>query len=804
MEFKKIDSYKNIAYRAFPNENRSSTNGKDENWAISYLSAMMHRYVSGSGCELKYKCGHLEQLEKYAKGTQGAKKVKEKLLRLQKDGSFKGRMKDVFQTLDILPEMIDVILAENMKADYKAQSVAVDEMSIDDKDMEVSMAKYLVEEQTKAFLKFMGIKVDSPLTDDEIATFTSADIDVLYQTGGIQLQRELACVSVCNSSMLYSGHKEIENLNSFDIITYGIAATKTYWDYNDNCSKYRHVDVKNLLIPSSKYNDFRDITYAGEVVMMTLGQVISECPDITEDKIRALIDMSSYLNADFGGLHSHLDQYLRRENDIFDEYRVAVLDAQWLSTDIEKTLQYSNSNGGIYYKKIAEDFRIKPSKSKRGQKINRKQYIKRYTAKWVIGSDILLDFSEAKNNAYYGPKGARIPKLDFNIVKTGKKSLVDRCRFIVDDIDLIHAKLRSAIATLPPAPRMIVYDHALRGIKRGGVVQSPRDLFDGLSEDGVMVVNGVDHNGKPINSNGGKAVEFFNTGLAEDIAIFSNEGASKVSMLRQVLGLPEGLDGTAGQKYQLATTMQLAASASSNALFPTTSRIGALYEITFDNCIRNTQAMCKVKDLKVSDIGVSNRVAKIFNLSKDFSNYEFKIKIVFVATEAEKEFLLHQVTEFAALNVTSNGVLGCNKAEFFMLYKLIKAGLIDEAMMRIARIEKIRNDAYIKMQQATMADTAQQQQDSNRIAEEEKRRTAEITEANKRVTELLSKQSEGINDLQKMFLSSYDKENASIPGDIYNSLVDTNKGVVSNIISKDEQLLNPPVPAEQMPIEQMV
>lgn len=805
MNFKKIEDYKSMKFRSFPNERGESHSKKEQQWYIAYLSSMLHRYTTGDNSELRYNWEYLNTLEKYAKGTQGNQKVKEKLLRKnKKTGKFTGRMKDVFQTLDILPEMIDVIISTNMKADYKPQSVAVDEASIKDKNLEMELMKFVIEQRTQEFLKFMGIKPDVPLTDDEISNFTSADIDVLYQTGGMQLQRELACVSACNTSMLYSSHKEIENLNSFDAITYGICATKTYWDFNENVAKYRYVDIKNLVIPKSKYNDFRDITYAGEIVMMTLGEIASQCPDLKEEQVRELVMSNVAFNSDFIGLNSELEEYVHGRNDIFDEYRIGVLDAQWLATDQEVFLQANTRNGGEIYKKVEKDFRLKPSKEKQGQKIDRKQYVKKYEAKWVIGTDILLHYGQAANTAYKGPNGRRIPKLDYSIVKTGKKSLVDRCRTLVDDINLAIAKLRSAIATLPPAPRMVVYDHALQNIKFGNILQEPMDLFDGFSENGVLVVNGLDRKGNPYSGNGGKAVEFMNSGVAEDIAIFSNEAAQKVNMLRQVLGLPEGLDGTAGQKYQLASTMQLAASASDNALFPTTSLIGPLYEKTFDCCITTWQSMCRQKELKIEEIGLNERVANVFKISKEFSNYEFRIRVVFVPTEAEKEFLLSQITEFTKLYIQSNGQMGCSQAEFLMLYKLIKAGRIDDAMMRIARIEALRNKAAVAVQQAAIESNAQQQQASAKLAEEEKRNTIAFSEGEKRKTVTLDKALEQIGDMYQTILKSQDKENRSISPQAAAPMIQENKMVAANILASDQQPADPQEQGLSTPEPQMI
>lgn len=797
MAFKNISSYKDASkYRSFPSETGELHKKKDQDWAEAYLSSMLHKYMNHYGTEMRYNWQHLNELEKYAKGTQGNRKVKEKLLRFDKDtGKFKGRMKDVFQTLDILPEMIDVIISNNMKADYKAQSVAVDEMSINDKNIEINTAKFLVEERTKSFLKFMGIKPQSNLTPEELETFTASQIDILYNTGGIQLQRERASVSVCNTAMMYSGHKEIENKTSFDSIVYGICATKSYWDYIENVPKYRYVDPKNLIVPSSKYNDFRDKTFCAEIRLMRLNEILSESPDITGEKLRELILCNTDFNGDFPALRADLDYYLEGKNDIFDEYRIAVLDAQWLATDEEKYLQSRTSGGFDIYKKTDKDFRIKKSDADKGKSLNRQSVIRKYEAKWVIGTNIFLNFGLAANVKYKGSRGARIPVLDYNISKTGGKSLVDRSRTLVDDINLAICKLRSAIASMPPAPRMVVYEHALQNIKFNNILQKPSDLIAGLSEDGVLIVNGRDTKGNFINN---KAVEFITSGIAEDVTIFSNEVIQKIGLLRQVLGLPEGLDGTAGQKYQLASTMNLAAAASSNALFPTLSLIGNLYEQTFNNAIIMTQAMCNHTEISVKEIGMSDNVVNMFKLTKDFSNYEFRIKVYLAPTEAERELLMQKVSEMNLAYVQSNGTIGCSQAEFFMLYKLIKAGLLDEAMSRIAIIEEQRNKANIQIQQANIEANAKQQQDSAAMAEQAKRETVTLAEAEKRQTKMMEIMAEGITSMQKLLLS--DTPENRVDSSKGEQLINENKAYVSNIVSQDQQVLNP---QDQVPQEQI-
>lgn len=793
MAIKSLRSYESAKYRSLP---RDKGRKKDKEYCQAYASAVWHRYITGYNSELKYESSHLSILEKYAEGTQGARKVKEKMLRQQKDGTFKGFTKDVFQTFDILPELIDIMMANNMKADYRPSAIAIDKASLEDKDMELGMAKFLVQEQTKEFLGYMGLKIESVLTDEEIAVYNDSDIDVLFKTGGIQLQREMDAVASCNDAMVSSNHKEIENQNTYDLIRYAIAATKTYIDHSEDNVKYEYVDPKNLVIPRSKYNDFRDISYAGQWKFMRIHEIISQCPSIRPDQIRELIENRGAYNKDFGAVYSELDGYINGHNDVFDEYLVPVLDLQWLASDEEVYLQTPVSNGGFMYKEVKNNYKLDKKQNRNGSKLDRKKYIKRYTAVWVIGSDIMLEYGPEKDNTYYGPKGKRIPTLDYTIQKTGKKSLVDRARTIVDDINLNVAKHRSAIASLPPGPGLIIYEHALQNIKFGKKLQSPRDLIDGLVEGGVLVVNGRDSKGNYIASNGGKAVDQIPPFAMQQIAVFGAEIQNQVNRLRQVLGLPEGLDGTTGSPYTGVGQVQLAAMASSNALFPTLSQVGPLFTNTLEKCVLKWQLLSKKGVVELKNAKSSSQY-KVLSLSKDFSNYDFKIKVVFAPTEEEKAFLIQQVNEMAQAYVQTNGNIGCSKAEFFMLYKLIKSNLLDEAMYQVARIEKLREQNTIRQQQAQIQANAQQNNQSIQLNNQAAMQQMAEKGRQDRLNESAKVADETIKDLTKSYLSSFDKESGAIPGSIYAGLVGQAQQERMAIEQEALPPQEPPVPEEQ-------
>lgn len=771
------NSYKNIKYRSFPREDSI----KNEEWALSYVQSIYHRHLTGYASEYRYTPAFMDILHKYAVGEQGASSVKKKLLRKDKQsGEYFGKMRDVFQTYDILPKFINIIASTNMKADYRPTAIAIDGGSLEDKKKELSLAKFLVQEKTREFLSFMGVKVNSILSEEELAVYSDTDVEVMFKMGGVKLQREIEAIACCSDMMQVSGHKEIEDMNTLDFITYGITGVKVFRDYNEDNVKFRHVDVRNLIMPKSKYKDFRDANYAAEIIPMRLHDIVSQCENPTEDMITKLIENNMGSNHNFQSLAGDVPDYVAGNNSLFDDFIVMVLDAQWLANDIESRLQFATASGGYGYKNIPNDYKLTGRQIKNKSKISRYRFVKRYEALWPIGSDFLISFSLSKDNVYYGNKGRKTPKLDYCIYKTGGRSLVDKSRTIVDDINLNKIKLRSAIATIPPGPGLIIYEHALNNVKMGNKLQSGTDLVHGLVEMGVLVVNGRDSQGKYIASNGGKAVDKIPDFAIQQVAVFSNELISDIQRLRDVLGVPEGLDGTPGNPYTGVGQVNLAAISSSNALYPELSGIGPLYSSVYDKGVSKWQVIRKSRkvDLKTGDGAGSYNV---LSLSDGFDNYDFRTTMRYSPTEDEKMFLINQINEMGIAYIQSAGSIGCSKAEFFMIYKLIKSGLLDEAMYEIARIEKMREENNLRIQKANQEDNIRSNNESIRLNKEAALEELEEENRQKRLNDANKSAEETKRDLSKEYLRSASSGEGPLVREIYNSLINEANADIASI-----------------------
>lgn len=758
MAIKKIQDYKDNKFRSFPSEGNGKYKVKKKDYFLDYCQSFLHLYTSGNSNSLvKYKSAHLTKLDAYFKGEQGNKLVKDKLLRYdEKKGKHFGKIGNVFQTYDVLPEMLDVIFSINAKQSYGISSIAIDDMSTEVREAQKGMIKFLLDHRTKHLMDKLEYKgLDSGLSEAEMQVYSEADVDALFDSGGVQLDWEMAAKAACNSVSLASYGKEIENQCTEELIKWGFTAVRAYVDKATNTPKHRNVDMKHLIVQDSKRKNFSDITRFAEIRWVSLVELREIAPSITRQQYEDIIEgalgysqnelYNSYFNDEYK------DGYFDGSNNLFDDIKVPILDAQWLANDVEYDLFFKRNDVEVS-KPVTPETKLSRKEVKNKNRIEKKKFIKRYDATWIIGSDILLEYGVAKHNSYYGPKGNKVPMLDISIIKTGKKSIVERCINFVEDINMLTVKLRNAIATLPPGPQLVIYQHALRNVSLNDKKQNAGDLIRGLIEEGILVANGQDAKGNYISANGGKAVDNLNLNVIEQVVTFSNEIKENINRIRQVIGLPEGLDGTAGNPYQGVGKQQLAAMGSSNATFPILSPIGPLFERAYTISVAQYQALATDKDIDIKDLSLSERASTVFKLSKNFSQSEFNIKLVYSPTEQEREFLIATIKELEGNFKATNGMIGIRTSEFLILYRLINADRIEEAIRCIARFERIRQaEANIQSQKMQENNAAVQQQ-STQVAEGEKRQTIGMKGMEDRKKVVLDKGLDALNDARQ---SSY-------------------------------------------------
>lgn len=709
-----------------PNDNIDPALKLQKTWYTQVCQSLVADYASNY-CYVPFEFGQkrsFQELRAYATGQQGSSKLKDTVLGKHKkrgDGTYPTKMNIGWDNYYILPKMFDVMREKNMQAEYDVEVSCIDEDSLATKEAEKSTLKYLLQPGTQAFLSRSNYKIPPQSDPRTMGMQSNDDVDLYFDTGGYTMQREMACVAACLKTKMVSNYKVIQDSTFDDLITVGLTGWKTYIEKSTKLPKIRKVIIDRAVIPYSEFNDFNDITRAGEIRVMTLADVRKENPELTSENIYYLAKSFAWYNPEYASLigskawraRESFNNFSNFDNDPVSRVKIMVLDAQWLSTDVETNIKNTRGDGDIFFNKAPYTFEQDKKSEKNGDRLIRKTVIRKYYAQWIIGTEMFLDYGVCSDVVYYGEDGNKTPRLDYFFAKTGNSSLVERCIALVDDIDLAIIKQRNTLATVPAAPGMAIQKDLIENVFLNGIRQEPEDILQALIERGVLYYNGLDDHGKPLYMAGGaKPIDFLD--VTKIVGVLNTYGeiiVAKVNEIREVLGIPQGADGSTPQQYDGLGKTQLSMQASNSALYPTFNAYSTIFRPGFDDIIKKWQIVAKDTGVKIgfSPLGIKNM--KILELGSDFSNAEFNIDVQMGTTEAQKQQLLQSIQQQKALGDQTNGTQGLSVAEWMYVYDRVIAGNIREAMYVMAQIQaKKTKQAAMQQQQDQQANIQSQQQ----------------------------------------------------------------------------------------------
>ena len=798
MAAKSIREYKNRALYQYPSDRINPDLKKAPEYALAFVRAMMADFA-GNHCQVPFEFGDgeysFETLRKYATGNEGNEVVKRNYFGAKKKDKVTGLYPTSVNTswngTDVMPKFFDVMRSVNQKIEYRSTCRAIDSESVLTKRLDREYVKFMIDERTRDTMAKAKYKPSSPVNVDEIGAQTESDVDLFFDSGAFTTQREIAAQACTQKTNKESDYKVIQDMQFDDLITLGIFAGKNYIDRANNIVKKRYVDPAKCIIPYSRKLDFRNISKFGEMREMTIGELREEFPHIKAYQWKVLAREYAAYNPEFTTEIMSVGFFSRETEtthgvDMINGCKVKVLDAQWLSLDTEKFL--TNDKSKDLYRPVEFAYEVTGNRKRTGDKVIAKNYLKKYHASWVIGTDILLDHGMCEDIVYYGKDGNKIAKLDFFCGKVGNKSLVERCIQHIEDIHLAVVKLRNAIAKIPPAPRMIIQQQLMDGVFMNGKRQQPEDLYQNFVETGKLVVNNLDPFNKPIFQNS-KAIEFVPSGVLEDIQIFRNEIIAGVESIREVTGLNQAADASTPNPYVGLGKSQMAAAAANNALSPSFNAFISFYKRTDEDVVKKWQIVAKsVDEMEIEHAPLGMNTMQVLKLSDDFTNADFNIYTEMEFTQDEMQTLFAQILELNKNYVNSQGASGINTAEFMHLQEMVMAGNFQMAKYVIARTEKKRELMAIAAKRQSEEFTFQAQQQSAMLANKFKQEAVSDEERKKLLTVRVSEIEKRITKLYDSITSAdMDQENASDPSGVM-ALIKLNEIAISQLIDEDRQV----------------
>jgi hypothetical protein len=207
-----------------------------------------------------------KKFDKNRKFARGRQPMAEFLDLLNVDG------KEAFVNLDmkapaIAPKFIQVMIGGFMKREEKVRVSAIDPISTDKKKYEREEAEFRMNfgDEIKGIEEQAGLKL---IPDNAYTPEDYEELDLFFG-GQYQLPEEIMFEKGITAVLDTSGWDVIKRKLLEDMIEVGFACTKVT-SSRDGKITVRRVIPENLIYSYSDYDDFRDMSFIGEVISMKI------------------------------------------------------------------------------------------------------------------------------------------------------------------------------------------------------------------------------------------------------------------------------------------------------------------------------------------------------------------------------------------------------------------------------------------------------------------------------------------------------------------------------------------------------
>ena len=625
-----------------------------------------------------------KKFEKNRKFSRGKQPMQEFLDLLNVDG------KEAFVNLDmkapaIAPKFMQVIIGGFMKREEKVRATAIDPVSVERKKYDRDEAEYRMNfgEETKSMEDELGVKL---MAD---GGFTPEDYDELELYFGLeyQLPEEILFEKGCDYVFHENGWPVIKRKLLEDITETGLGATKVTTGVNGKIN-IRRVVPENSFYGFSNYDDFRDVSFIGEVLSMKLIDIRNQYPNMPEEKIWQLAKQAKQYSQSV----KWDDRFRYSIDRPYDDWTVDVLDYEIKTIDSMMYQAKTNKYGNL----TAVDRKDKaPQRLGDNKELITKDMYVIYRGVYVLNTDTMLEWGVAKNmikpsstkevaDAYFSYSVYMHENLDLE-----NMAIPERMETSIRQMTLAHLKIQQLIAKLRPSGLIIDID-SLSDINIGQAkALSPLELQAVYDQTGNIYYkrrteDGDSQNGVPIQ-------EAPNSGSVSQIQQLIMVYNHYLERLRDEIGVNEYREGS-GVNPKLGLGVQQAQiQASNNATDFIYDAYLSIYQ----------QTAFKISLLLYDSVLYGGRQYEEYLGAENVKGKQFDVKIEVLPDDKERQFL-----EGMIQTSLSAGMMEFEDAFRIRSIKNIK---LAEMYLKKAKKNKEKSEAEKAQRNSEMNAQAQQQ-----------------------------------------------------------------------------------------------
>ena len=614
----------------FPSQAVSDLEKLSEDYGLEVAKAIRQEWFSGTTSKFGGNINDFHQLRLYARGEQSVQKYKNEL-------SINGDLSYLnldWKPVPIIPKFVDIVVNGMSQRNYEINCFAQDQYGVNKRTE--YMESILRDMRSKDFANLVQEQFGIDITENDKQTLPQNEEELaLHMQLGYKQAIEIAEEQAIDVLMENSDYDLIRRRFLYDLVTLGIGATKTTFDWSDG-AKVKYVDPANLVYSYTESPYFEDIYYVGEVKEIPINELVKEFPELTEVDIKEITDNSG---------QTIYNQSNYRLNT--DKNKVEVLYFNY-KTHMNNVYKLKKLGSGAE-KVIEKDDTFDPPVESMDGNFSKLERVVEvlFEGVYIIGADKLLRWKMADNMMRSDSDFTSV-KMNYQIVAPrmykGKiESLVNRITGFADMIQLTHLKLQQVMSRMVPDGVYLDVDGIAEVDLGNGTNYNPQEALNMFFQTGSVIGRSFTSEGT---GNPGKVpIQQINNGVnGGKIQSLISTYNYYLQMIRDTTGLNEARDAATPDKNALVGVQKLAAANSNTAtrhilqsMLYLTAEVAECMSLRISDVVEYSPT----KDAFIRAIGAHN-VATLEEL-KSIHLYDFGIFIELLPDEEEKQILENNI-----------------------------------------------------------------------------------------------------------------------------------------------------------------
>ena len=628
-----------ILKSSFPSQIASDAEKASLEYGLKVARAIEHEWFKRDSGATRFYSNRDEyhRLRLYARGEQSVKKYKDEL-------SINGDLSYLnldWKPVPIIPKFVDIVVNGMSDRLYDVKAFSQDNSSV--KKRTDYVESIITDMQTKDFNNKvqaeLGIDIRNNVNDDapENEEELSLHMQLEYKQA-IEIAEEQAINSIFNSNKYDLTQRRV----NYDLAVIGIGCIKNQFNKSQGI-KIEYVDPADIVYSYTYSPYFDDIYYVGEVKSITINELKTQFPELTDDDLKDLTKQGTQTSA------SH-NRFIN-EDSVLDANTIQVLYFNYKTYNNEVYKVKKTASGAL--KVIEKDDQFNPPKDVRTlfDKISRSVEVV-YDGAFVLGTKKMLKWELSKNMIRPKSDTTKV-MMNYNVVapriyKGRIESLVSRITGFADMIQLTHLKLQQVLSRMIPDGVYLDADGLAEIDLGNGTNYNPQEALNMFFQTGSVI-------GRSMTTEGD-----MNPGRVPITELTSNGGNNKISslintynyylqMIRDVTGLNEARDGSMPDANALVGVQKLAAANSNTAtrhILQSSLYLTVKTAEAISLRISDILEFSPTKDAFISSIGRFN-VGTLEDI-KNMHLHDFGIFIELAPDEQEKQLLENNIQQALA------------------------------------------------------------------------------------------------------------------------------------------------------------